>query len=96
MGARGPQARGYGQRRYPLDPARQACICRKLASDLRAEHAAGWGPITLTKDPINGGPTIKITRLEAAPSFEEQAKRWDAEARGEARNDHDRALIGCL
>lgn len=83
-----------GLRYYPLHPDKMATTCRALACDLRAEHAMGHESISLAKDPVAGGPPVTITRAEAAASLEEQARRWEAEARGEARNVTDRAKIG--
>ena len=55
---------GRRPRYYPLDARRMAETCRKLADDLRAEHAAGWGLIHLSADA--GGVEYMITRAEAA------------------------------
>ena len=78
---------------HPLDPAGMARACRKLAEDLRHEHAKGWGPVQLAN--IEGNPrNSRISRLEAAHSMDRQAERWEAEVRGEERNDLDRRLLG--
>jgi hypothetical protein len=68
-----------------------ATACRKMARDLRAEAAAGWGSIGLTSI---GGPDRKVTRWQAAASLDRQAERWEAEARGEGENVLDRERIG--
>jgi hypothetical protein len=83
---------------HSLDPAGMARACRKLAEDLRREHAKGMGPVQLTNVEGNhgGGWTNSISRLEAAHSMDRQAERWEAEVRGEERNDLDRRLLGFL
>lgn len=82
--------RGYQSRRPPLIPEDMVGICRALAADLRAEHAAGWGGIALT----GAGRGGVVSRAEAAVSMDEQADRWAVEAAGGERNMHDRVLIG--
>lgn len=79
---------------YPLDPIRMAEACRRIARDLRAEHALGWEPISLASDPRAGRPTSRVTRDEAAERIEAQAARWDDEAAGRAWNRVDRERIG--
>ena len=83
---------GRARRYYPLDARRMAATCRKLARDLRAEHAAGWGVIHLSAD--HGGVEYLITRAEAADSLDEQADRWLREATSGEPNTVDRARIG--
>ena len=80
------------RRYYPLDARRMAETCRKLARDLRAEHAAGWGLIHLSAD--TGGVEYMITRAEAADSLDAQADRWAEEARTGVPNAIDRSRIG--
>jgi hypothetical protein len=81
---------------HPLDPAGMARACRKLAEDLRHEHAKGMGPVQLVNAEGNRGDwrNNRISRLEAAHSMDRQAERWEAEVRGEERNDLDRRLLG--
>ena len=83
---------GRRPRYYPLDARPMAKTCRKLARDLRAEHAAGWGLIHLSAD--TGGVEYMITRAEAADSLDEQAARWLAECRTGEPNHLDRSRIG--
>lgn len=83
---------GRRPRYYPLDARRMAETCRRLADDLRAEHAMGWGLIHLSAD--HGGVEYLITRAEAADSLDEQADRWTLEFESGVRNTTDRAKIG--
>ena len=83
---------GRRPRYYPLDARRMAETCRRLARDLRAEHAAGWGLIHLSAD--TGGVEYMITRAEAADSLDEQAERWLEELKTGVPNAVDRSRIG--
>ena len=83
---------GRRPRYYPLDARRMAETCRKLARDLRAEHAMGWGLIHLSADA--GGVEYMITRAEAADSLDEQADCWAEEARTGRPYVLDRGRIG--
>jgi hypothetical protein len=67
-------------------------ICRRLANDLRREHALGMEGIQVTAD--SGGWSNRVSRLELAISMDAQAARWEAEAKGGPRNRIDRARIG--
>lgn len=82
---------GSQKYRYPVDPARFARVCRQLARDIRAEDAAGWGPL-----PVTGTGTCvrTIPRAEAAASLDAQAERWEEECRTGVRNEYDRERIG--
>jgi enoyl-CoA hydratase/carnithine racemase len=80
------------RRYYPLNARQMAVTCRKLADDLRAEHAMGWGLIHLSAD--TGGIEYMITRAEAADSLDEQAERWLEEVATGRPNTIDRARIG--
>ncbi len=84
MGAQG------SQRHYRVDPALMARVCRKLAQDLRKEHASGMGPIPLTG---LGNEKYKISRDLAAKRFDEQAGRWEHESRTGELNMVDRDKI---
>jgi hypothetical protein len=86
---------GRRLRYYPLIAADMGRACRKLARDLRGEHAAGWGgvPLTSAGNQWNSEGFV-ITRREAALRLDEQAERWEAEAAGGPSNDHDRERIG--
>ena len=83
---------GRARRYYPLDARAMAATCRKLARDLRAEHAMGWGLIHLSAD--HGGVEYLITRAEAADSLDAQAERWEMEFESGVRNTTDREKIG--
>ena len=48
--------------------------CRKLASDMRAEAAAGWPPVTLHDG-------TSISRADAAASMDRRGDWWEAESR---------------
>jgi hypothetical protein len=76
--------------KHPLDPAAMARGCRRLASDLRSEAAAGWPDIALTGDARGN----YITRAEAAKRLDEQAERWEVEAAGGPLNEMSRKRIG--
>jgi hypothetical protein len=78
--------------KYPLIPAKMAEGCREMASDLRREHARGMGPIHLTGS--RGHETNRITRLEAATRLDQQAARWEEEARTGVPNRADRDKLG--
>lgn len=68
-----------------------ARACRKLAEDLKREHATNnLPPIKLTS---GGGPGETVTRQAAAYSLEPQAARWEAEIATGIPNATDRALI---
>lgn len=82
--------RGTQADQYPLHPMSMARVCRQLASDLRAEAAAGWPPIGLASD----GRGLSISRADAAVSMDAQAARWEIEAAGGPRDTVDRAAIG--
>ena len=76
-----------------LRPREMARICRKLARELRREHQMGTLPaIHLTGS--TGGIDNTISRAEAADSLDEQADRWEAEARTGELNVIDRKRIG--
>lgn len=80
---------------WPLNPESMARACRKLAQDMRDEAARGLPPIALARTgSSNQYSHPYITRAEAARSLDAQAERWEAEARGEERNDLDRRLLG--
>ena len=64
-------SQGRDTLKWPLKPAKMVEACRGLASDLRAEHAAGWPAIR-----VNG---LWTSRADAAASADEQANRWAAE-----------------
>lgn len=68
-----------GRHRPPVafrpDPVMMLWACRKLAADLRAEAAAGWGPV-----PMNGGGSI--SRAEAAARMDLRADMWAAKVAG--------------
>lgn len=83
---------GRARRYYPLDPRRMAATCRKLARDLRAEHAMGWGMVSLGKD--DNDILVGITRAEAADSLDEQADRWLEELKTGIPNTVDRSKLG--
>ena len=63
------------------NPAMMVCACRKLAADMRAEHAAGWGPIAIL---TSAGDYAWVSRAEAARSMDRQGDRWAAKVAGEA------------
>jgi len=84
--------RGYQRRKYPLDPALMARVCRDFASDLRAEHAAGYGKMLVLTE--SGTESVYVDRAEAARLMDKQAERWRVESMGGARNLHDRARMG--
>lgn len=77
---------------WRVDAALQARVCRAMAVDLRAEHAAGDPPIKLRT--TVGRRLDLITRLEAAVRLDRQADRWQAEADTGVPNLFDRARIG--
>ena len=78
--------------RYRLNPSFMARACRKLAADLRAEHAAGGGAIQATG---RSGPVAnRISRLEAATNMDAQAQRWEHEAATGILNTLDRLRLG--
>ena len=77
---------------YLANAVTMARVCRRLAADMRAEHAAGWGPVPLSA--LSGGRVNTITRLEASRSMDEQAERWEEEVRTGIPNYHDREKIG--
>ena len=83
---------GRRPRYYPLDARRMAATCRRLARDLRNEHAMGWGLIHLSADA--GGIEYMITRAEAADSLDAQAERWLEELKTGVPNAVDRSRIG--
>lgn len=64
--------RSRGRQRTSIDPKMMLVACRKLASDLRAESAAGWPPVKLR----NGN---SISRADAAISMDQQGDRWELE-----------------
>lgn len=76
---------------YPVRPHLMATVCRRLAADMRREHAMGMEPITLTGYCAAGGRT---SRLEAALSMDRQAERWEEECRTGVRCAPHRRLIG--
>jgi hypothetical protein len=78
---------------YPLRPREMAATCRKLAADLRREAALGWGPVPMTSNG-NNVYRLGISRAEAAVRMDEQAERWQHEAKTGERNEVDRARIG--
>ena len=82
------------RRYYPLDARRMAETCRRLADDLRAEHAMGWDLIELANQFGGGQVLVFIGRLDAADSLDEQADRWLREATTGVPNRLDRARIG--
>jgi hypothetical protein len=50
--------------------------CRKLAADMRAEHALGWGPVAII---TSTGLTSWVDRDEAAASMDRAGDRWAKE-----------------
>lgn len=89
----GDRQRGSIRRKYPVSARLMAEACRKLANDLRAEHAAGDLPgIELTGR--SRGHAGRMSRAHAAVAMDQQAERWEAEANGGPRNTLDRARIG--
>lgn len=79
---------------YPVRPHLMATVCRRLAADMRREHAMGMDPITLTCEGRNGSTVPRISRLEAALSMDRQAERWEEECRTGVRCAPHRRLIG--
>lgn len=79
---------------YPLDPALMGRVCRKLAADLRAEHAAGLGSISLTG--AGSADMVRVSRAQAAVAMDEQAERWEREVRDGIPNEISRRRIGEL
>lgn len=84
--------RGVQAGMFPVRAERMAAACRKLAADLRREHAMGEGPIQARGS--GGQVAHRISREVAAISMDAQADRWEAEARTGVRNTTDRAKIG--
>lgn len=82
----------YHQIPWPVRAEGMAAACRKLAADLRREHAMGEGPIQATGP--TGGAALRVSRATAAISMDQQADRWESEARTGVRNTTDRAKIG--
>lgn len=62
---------------HPIRPALMAEQCRKLAADLRREHAMG-------------GASNRISRADAARNMDAQAERWEAECKTGILNVVDR------
>ena len=85
---------GRRPRYYPLDARAMAATCRKLADDLRAEHALGWNLIELATPFEGNRVAVFIGRLDAADSLDEQAERWLREATTGEPNRLDRSRIG--
>jgi hypothetical protein len=91
--------RGSSKRlgKYPLRPDVMERVCRKLASDMRAEEAAGWGPVPMTG---NGGVGIAgllrfgLPRSEAAQSLDRAAERWRQEIENGICNVESRVRLG--
>jgi len=75
-----PRGSSEGAGRAP-DPAMMVCACRKLAADMRAEHAAGWGPVSILTP---AGDYVWVSLAEAARSMDRQGDRWAAKVAGEA------------
>ncbi len=72
--------------RFPIRADQQAVACRKIARDIRSEHAAGMGPIPMSN-------FSKLPRLRAADSMDLQAERWEHEMRTGEPNMTDRRKI---
>ena len=66
------------------NPAMMVRACRKLANDMRAEHAAGWGFISILTP---AGDYAWVSRAEAAASMDRQGDRWAAKVAGEAASE---------
>ena len=79
--------RGYQRHQHPIDPHMQARVCRKLARDMRAEHAARMPPIKMFD-------WTYLSRLDAADSMDARAARWEAEIRTGVLNHQDRRSMG--
>ena len=69
-------------------------VAVRLADDLRAEHAMGWGLIELATPFEGNRVAVFIGRLDAADSLDEQAERWEMECRTGEPNRLDRSRIG--
>lgn len=76
---------------FPLRPNKMAEACRKLASDLRTEHAKGMDAIQATGS--SGGRASRMSRLEAAANMDLQADRWEHEMRTGEKNYLDRMRV---
>lgn len=81
------RSRGAQRSAKPLNPSIQMWVSRKMARDLRNEHAMGYPPIAM----ING---VKMPRDVAALRLEEQADRWEREIRTGVPNTLDRGRMG--
>lgn len=81
----------YHQTPCPVRAEGMAAACRKLAADLRREHAMGEGPIRATGP--TGGAARRVSRATAAISMDQQADRWEQEVKTGVRNEVDRGRI---
>jgi hypothetical protein len=81
----------YRQTPCPVRAEGMAAACRKLAADLRREHAMEWPPIRMAG---LGWGAPEISRAAAAISMDQQAERWESEMKTGVRNTTDRARIG--
>lgn len=80
---------GHGY--YEVNPHTMARVCRRMASDMRREHAVGMPPISMTS---HGNCKSFVPRDQAAASMDRQAERWETERDTGVPNIHDRTLIG--
>ena len=72
--------RARGSQCKPSTPAMRLAACRKLAADLRREHAAGQGPVSIiTPD----GEYILVSRADAARSMDRAGDRWESQVRAQ-------------
>jgi hypothetical protein len=70
------RTRKRGTQAVSPDPAAMLRACRKLAADMRAEHALGWGPVAII---TSTGLTSWVDRDEAAASMDRAGDRWAKE-----------------
>ncbi len=75
-----------------IDARGMMTACRKLADDLRREHARGLGLVMMAG--LGNYYANLITRADAAEAMDAQADRWAVELETGVPNRIDRDKIG--